>query len=151
MESKGTKRLLENHFTQILQLPYEGLFKAPSSNQVLYMMNEMGYNPPLSFISGFKKFGLPIMWNFFIGVTLRCFTGMSCGLDKAKLQFYYVTDSLYYGLKVEYAYLLWDEFTNHVKHSKKSTKISSAQLWSLILCEAYNQKIIMIPKGAKVA
>lgn len=87
MECKGKKRLLKKQFAQILQLPYEGSFEVLTSEQVLQMFNEMGYNPPISPISSFKKSNLSSVWNFF-WVTLF-FTGRSCGLDKAKLQFFF--------------------------------------------------------------
>lgn len=56
-------------------------------------------------------------------------------MDKAKPQFYYVMSSLYYGMKVEYASLIWDEFTTSIKHKKKTTDIANAHFWGLILHE----------------
>lgn len=65
------------------------------------MFNEMGYQPPLTLVSSFMKENLLEIWNFFFGITLRCFTGRSFGLDKAKLQFYSVMVGLYYGMHVD--------------------------------------------------
>lgn len=53
---------------------------------------------------------------------------------------------LYYGMNVDYASLLWVEFSSSVKHSKKTTEISNACFWSLILYEVYIQDGILIPK-----
>lgn len=107
----------------------------------------MGYIPPISIVSIFKKSAILIIWNFFFGVTLRCLMGRSSGINKAKLQFYSIMAGLYYGLKVYYASLLWDEFTTYIKHSKKSTEIASARFWSLIMHDAYSQAVILILKG----
>ncbi|CAH1448792.1 unnamed protein product [Lactuca virosa] len=133
MESKGTKKLVKKQFTQILQLSAEGPFEVPSFDQVLPILNEMGYNPPISVISDFRKSKLPILWSFFFGVMIHCLTGRNSSLDKAKLQLYCVMVVLYYGLKIDYDSLLWDEFTTYVKHSKKASEIASARFWSLIL------------------
>lgn len=52
---------------------------------------------------------------------------------------------LYYGLKVDNSFLLWDEFSTHVKHYKKMTEVASVRFWSLILREAYQQAGIQVP------
>lgn len=115
------------------------------------MLNEMGYNPPITLICSFKKSNLPVMCNFFFGITLRHFNGRSCGIDKAKLQFYFVIVSLYYRMKVNYDSLLREDFRSYVKHSKKSSEIANACLWSLILHKVYNQVGILFPEGVEVA
>lgn len=102
------------------------------------MFNEMGYNPPILVVSSSKKSSLLIMWNFFSRVTLRCLIGRSLGLDKAKLQFYFVMVVLYYGMKFDYASLLWDKFITYIKNLEKSTEIINARFWSLILNESYS-------------
>ncbi|CAH1443853.1 unnamed protein product [Lactuca virosa] len=53
----------------------------------------MGYQPTIILVSNFKKSNLPGVWYFFFGITLRCITNRSFGLDKAKLKFYYVMAS----------------------------------------------------------
>lgn len=70
------------------------------------MFKEMGYNPQISLVSSFNNSNLLNVWKFFFGTTLCCLTVRSCGMDKAKPQFYYVMSSLYYGMKVEYASLI---------------------------------------------
>lgn len=111
--------MVKKQFTQILQLGIESPYEVPSFDQVLQILNEMEYNPHISLISDFRKSKLPVIWIFFLGVIIRCLTGRNFGLNKAKLQLYFVMDGLYYGLKVDYASLLWDEFTTYIKHSKK--------------------------------
>lgn len=58
---------------------------------------------------------------------------------------------LYYGLKLNYASLLWAEFDSYVKHSKKTIEISSARFWSLILHEVYSQASDIVPEDVEVA
>lgn len=81
------------------------MFDAVTSEQVLDMLNEMGNQPSLSIVSHFKKSNIPGVWSFLFGITLRCLTGRSFGLDKAKLKFYTIMDGLYYGLNVDYSSL----------------------------------------------
>lgn len=71
--------------------------------------------------------------------------GRNCRIEKEKLQLYYVMPDLYYGLKVDNSFLLWDEFSTHVKHYKKMTEVASVRFWSLILREAYQQAGIQVP------
>lgn len=52
------------------------------------MFTEMDHQPVLTGISLFRKSSLPCVWNFLFGVILRCLTGRSSGLDKAKLEVY---------------------------------------------------------------
>lgn len=88
---------------QILQLPSEGSFEVPMLEQLVQMLNEMGYNPQKCLISSFKKSNLPSLWNIFFNVTLLCLTGRNSGLYKTKLQFYSVLASLCYGMNVNNA------------------------------------------------
>lgn len=89
--------------------------------------------------------------DFFFGITLQCLTGRSFGLDKEKLRFYLVMVGLYYGMNVDYASLLWVGLSSYVKPSKKTTKISSARFWSLILHEVYSQAGIQVPGDVEVS
>lgn len=45
METKRKKNLFKKKFTQILKLEVDGPFKVPSFDQLLAMLNEMGYSP----------------------------------------------------------------------------------------------------------
>lgn len=40
---------------------------------------------------------------------------------------HFVMVGLYYGLHVEYASLLWEEFGTSISHTKLATKVSSAR------------------------
>lgn len=136
MLSKGNKHLQKKQFDQILKLQFEGPFEVPMFEQVLEMFNEMGYQPQIPIASSFKKSKLPSMWSFFFSAKLRCLTRRNYGIDKAKLQFNYVMAGLYYCMKVDFASLLWDEFTTCIKNSKKTNEIANAHIFSLILHEA---------------
>lgn len=86
----------------------------------------MGHQPTLVNISSFKKTSqLPSIWSFLFGIILRCLTRRSYGLDKAKPEVYSVMVGLYYGLNVDYASLLWEEFGTSIFHCKPSTGVAS--------------------------
>lgn len=57
-------------FAQILKLTNVGPFHEVSNEQMFHMFNEMGYQPPLTKISNFKKSSLPCIHNFLFGIFL---------------------------------------------------------------------------------
>lgn len=67
------------------------------------MFNETGHQPPLTKINDFMKSSSPCICNFLFGIFLRCLTGRSVVLDKAKLEVYAMVVGLYYDLQVYYA------------------------------------------------
>ena len=91
------------------------------------MFNEMGYQPPLSKISDFKKYGLPRIWNFLFGIFLRCLTRRTVGLDKGRMEFYEMVAGIYYDLQVDYSTQLWKEFQKGVEHTNAIHGISCAK------------------------
>lgn len=96
MESQKNRRLTKKKFAHMLQFPLEGQFVTPTIEQIFHMFDEMGYQPPITLLISFKKKdNLPSVWNFFFGIVLRCLTGRSTGMDKAKLQFYSIIAGLY--------------------------------------------------------
>lgn len=121
------------------------------SSHVLRMFNKMRYQPSLSLITNFKKLSLPIVCNFFFGITLRYLTGRSFGLNKAKLRFYAFMVILYYRLNVDYASLIWVEVASLIKNYKKSIEVSSTRFWSLILHEVSSQESVPIPEDSEIA
>lgn len=146
MEKKNARRISQRNNL----LRFYVSFENPTPDHILFMLNEMGYNPPLTHISAFRKSNLPSMWCFFFGVFILCLNTRNYGLDMANLQFYTLLASLYYHMKVDYTYLLWEEFTTYVKHSKKAIEIASDRFWSLALIEAYQQVRIQVTEGEEV-
>ena len=78
------------------------------------MFNEIGYQPTLTKISEFKKSRLYSIWNFLIEIYLRCLTGRSVGLDKARLEVYAMVVGIYYDFQVDYATHIWEEFLKSI-------------------------------------
>lgn len=122
-----TKKLIKKQFAQILNLPSLGNIYEFSTDQVIHMFNEIGHQHTLVNISSFKKSSLPYIWSFLFGIVLRCLTGRSSGIDKAKLKVYSVMARMYYGLNVDYASLLWEELGTYISHSKLVNRVSSAK------------------------
>lgn len=100
-----SKKLTRKQFAQILRLPTSGTLYEVMNDQVIYMFNEMGHQPTFTAINHFKKSNLPCVLSFLFGIVLRCLTGRSFLLDKAKLEVYSVMEGLYYGLNFDYASL----------------------------------------------
>lgn len=88
----------KKQFAQILNIPNVEPYYVVTNEQVVHMFNEMGHEPPFSRMSNFKKSSLPCIWNFIFGIFLRCLTGRTVGLDKAKLEVYAMVAVLYYDL-----------------------------------------------------
>lgn len=85
------------------------------------------------------------MWNFLFGIYLRCLTGRTVGLDKAKLEIYAMVAGIYYNLPVNYTTQLWEEFVKSIDNTNVVCGISCARYWSLILKYAYEKKGIVVP------
>lgn len=61
METKCKKILMKKQFTHILMLESDGPFESPSLDQVLALMNEMGYYLQITLISAFRESNLPLL------------------------------------------------------------------------------------------
>ena len=111
------------------------------------MFNEMGYQPPLTKISDFKKSRLPRLWNFLFGIFLRCLNGRTIGLDKGRMEVYAMVAGLYYDLEADYSTQLWKEFQKGIEQTNVVLGISCARYWSLILQYFYNKEGILVPNN----
>lgn len=111
----------------------------------------MGYQPPLTNISEFKKSSMPCLWNFFFGIDLRCLTGRIVGLYKGRLEVYLMVTGLYYDLQVDYATQLWNEFVKSVGNTNAVDSISYARYWSIILRFAYEKEGIAVLENEETA
>ena len=67
---KKLQKLTKRQFAQIMKLLYTGPFYEVTNEQVVYMFNEMGHQPPLTGISEFQNYDFPYVWNFLFGVFL---------------------------------------------------------------------------------
>lgn len=59
----------------------------------------MGYNYDFSFLSKFKKYALPPIWNAPFTIMFKCFSKRVTGSDSASLIFHTLLYGLYYGGK----------------------------------------------------
>lgn len=71
------------------------------------------------------------------GIFLRCLTGRSTWIDKAKLEVYAMIVGLYYDLNVNYVTHLWEEFGTGISYTNVTNGVSCMRYWSLILREVY--------------
>lgn len=138
-------RLTKKMFTQILKIPNSGPFYKVSTEQIIYMFNEMGRQPPLIKISDFKKSGLPCIWNFLFGIYLHCLTGRSVRLDKGRLEVYAMVVGIYYDLNVDYATQVQKDFIKSLENTNVVKGISCARYWSLVLQSVYEKEGIPVP------
>ena len=82
-------------------------------------------------------------------IVIRCLIGRSSGLDKTKLEVYLVIVGLYYGLNVDYATDIWEEFGTSISHTNLTNGVPSARFWGLILQEVYHQEDILVLSDVK--
>lgn len=59
MKSQQNKILNKKQFTENFQLSSYGPFEVHKNEQVLQIFIEMGYQPPISLVNGFKKSSIP--------------------------------------------------------------------------------------------
>lgn len=140
--------LSKKKFAQSLSIPNVEPFYKLTNEQILQMFNEMGYQPPLTKISNFKKSGLPSLQNIFFGIYLRCLT---VGLDKGRLEVYAMVAGLYYHLHVDYATQLQNVFVKSFGNTNTIDGISCARYWSIILNFSLENEGIDVPKNEETA
>lgn len=70
----------KSSFRKYLGLPEKSKYVTPSSQQLVVMFNEMGYDPPLEKLSAFKKKYLPPFWGFLFTLFRKCLTGRKSGI-----------------------------------------------------------------------
>ena len=109
-------RLTNRMFAQILEIPNSPPFYKVSTDQIIFMFNDMGHQPTLTKISDFKKSGLPCIWSFLFGIYLCYLTRRSVGLDKGRLEVYAMVACLYYDINVDYAMQMWKGFIKSVEN-----------------------------------
>ncbi|CAI9260128.1 unnamed protein product [Lactuca saligna] len=120
--SNKTKKLTKKKLSQILKLPSICMFYDVTTEK-----------------------------SFFFEIILRCLAGRSLGLDKEKLDLYSIVVGLYYGLDIDYASFLCEEFGNLISHSKLATGVSSARFGGLIFRQVYTQEYALFPNDVDIA
>lgn len=85
------------------------------------------------------------MWSFLFGIVLRCLTGRSSGIVKAKLEVYSISARLYYDLNGDYVTYLWEEFGTSIMHTNLVNGVLGARFWILILQNVYRYEDIWVP------
>lgn len=110
----------------------------------------MGHQSTLTGIIHFKKSRLPCIWSFLFGIVLWFLIGRrSSGLNKDNLEVYSIMTWLYYGLDVDYASHLREEFGTSISHTNLTNCFSSVRFWSLILQELYSKEHILVPSDVE--
>lgn len=74
MVSKRKKTFSKKKFSQIIQLEVDATVVVPSYEQILGMLNEMGYTPSITLINDFWKPKVPYLWSFLFRIIIRCLT-----------------------------------------------------------------------------
>ncbi|KAL7585778.1 hypothetical protein Lser_V15G44222 [Lactuca serriola] len=138
-EIQGGKRttISKTNFAKLLCLPTQGPYVTPTSEELIDMFNSMGHEPYMKKVSDFKKSKLPAVWSLLFGFILRGLTSRTGGLDAGPKELLSLMYGLYKGVKVDFATVLWGEFVDSIKHSKRATELSSHRFWGLIVSQAY--------------
>ncbi|CAH1445305.1 unnamed protein product [Lactuca virosa] len=138
-ELQGGKRttISKTNFAKLLCLPTQGPYVTPTSEELIDMFNSMGHEPYMKKVSDFKKSRLPAVWSLLFGFILRGLTSRACGLDAARREVLSLMYGLYKGVDVDFATVLWGDFVDSIKHSKRATELSAHRFWGLIVSQAY--------------
>ncbi|KAL7585994.1 hypothetical protein Lser_V15G44225 [Lactuca serriola] len=136
---QGGKRttISKKNFAKLLCLPTQGPYVTPTSEDLIDMFNSMGHEPYMKKLSEFKKSKLPAVWSLLFGFILRGLTSRACGLDAARREVLSLMYGLYKGVNVDFATVLWGDFVDSIKHSKRETELSAHRFWGLIVSQAY--------------
>ncbi|XP_023737275.2 uncharacterized protein LOC111885229 isoform X2 [Lactuca sativa] len=138
-ELQGGKRttISKTDFAKLLCLPTEGPYVTPTSEELIDVFNSMGHEPYMKKVSDFKKSRLPAVWSLLFGFILRGLTSRTGGLDAGPKELLSLMYGLYKGVNVDFATVLWNEFVDSIKHSKRATELSAHRFWALIVSQAY--------------
>ena len=117
-----------------LPIPDSTLINPDSLNTDVFkdMLNDMGYRPEISTLSSMAKSKLPGYWNFFFTVLLRCLGERTTSSENANRNMLGVA----YGLVhegVDISTTLWKQFVMSLSSSSRSTEISMARFWAVIV------------------
>ncbi|XP_042753839.1 uncharacterized protein LOC111885171 [Lactuca sativa] len=145
----GGKRttISKTNFAKLLCLPTQGPYVTPTSEELIDMFNSMGHKPYMKKVSDFKKSKLPAVWSLLFGFILRGLTSRACGLDAARREVLSLMYGLYKGVNVDFATVLWGDFVDSIKHSKRATELSAHRFWGLIVSQAYEFHKISIEES----
>ncbi|KAI3505846.1 hypothetical protein L1887_28146 [Cichorium endivia] len=149
-DKKKTVTVKKDQFARILHLPVSGRFQMASQSEILNMLNDMGHTPVTRTMSSFKKNKLPSVWGYFFSIILRSLSGRTSGLDSAAYTFLQLHYGIYYNVPVDYASILWTDFTTYINHAKRATDIASTRFWALIVQAVYAHEKVPVPTDLPV-
>nr|GEV60894.1 hypothetical protein [Tanacetum cinerariifolium] len=117
------------YFREMLQIcpriPNHQLDELPFEEAILTFLRELGHSGEIKMIidANINKMHQP--WRSFATVINKCLSGKSTGYDSLRLSQAQILWGMYHKKNIDFAYLLWEDFVNHVEHkdAKKSNEM----------------------------
>ncbi|KAL4590759.1 hypothetical protein LXL04_003702 [Taraxacum kok-saghyz] len=155
LSSDKVTSISKQHFYKLLNLPVSNELIHPdsiSNVDLISMCNQMGHDPLLETVLKINKSRMPPRWNLLTSIVLRCFAERTTGSENASKLLLTLIYAIYSGQNIDIGHILWTQFSLSPNSSSRTTNISMARFWSIVVDGALgkfkdlrgNDKTIMV-------
>ncbi|KAL4568005.1 hypothetical protein LXL04_023605 [Taraxacum kok-saghyz] len=136
LSSDKATSISKQHFYKLLGLPVSNELIHPdsvSNVDLINMCNQMGHDPLLETVSKMNKSRMPPRWNLLVSIILRCFAERTTGSDNASKLLLTLIYAIYTNSNIDIGHILWTQFCASPNSSSRTTNISMARFWSIVV------------------
>ena len=136
LSSDKATSITKQHFYKLLHLPVSTDLIHPDSItnvDLINMCNQMGYDTLLETVSKMNKSKMPPRWNLLASIILRCFAERTTGFDNASKLLLTLIYVIYTNQNLDIGHILWTQFCLSLNSSTRTTNISMARFWSIVV------------------
>ncbi|GJS17056.1 hypothetical protein Tco_0411528 [Tanacetum coccineum] len=134
-----------------LKLPDQQFEELPFKEEILTFLRDISHSGQIKVITDVNVNKLHQPWRSFAAVINKCLSGKSTGYDSLRLSQAQILWGMYHKKKVDYAYLLWEDFVYQVenKNVKRSNEMYYPRFTKVIV-NFFMTKDSSIPRRNKV-
>ncbi|KAL4582285.1 hypothetical protein LXL04_006830 [Taraxacum kok-saghyz] len=128
--------ITKQHFYKLLHLPVSADLIHPdsiSNVDLINICNQMGHDPLLETISKMNKSRMSPRWNLLASIVLRCFAERTTGSDNSSKLFLTLIYAIYLNQNIDIGHILWTQFCLSPNSSTRTSNISMARFWSIVV------------------
>ncbi|KAL4584282.1 hypothetical protein LXL04_008878 [Taraxacum kok-saghyz] len=136
LSSDKATSITKQHFYKLLHLPFSTDLTHPdsiSNVDLINMCNQMGHDPFLETVSKINKSKMQPRWNLLASIILRCFAERTTGSDNASKLLLTLIYAIYTNSNIDIGHILWTQFCSSPNSSTRTTNISMARFWSIVV------------------
>nr|GEX40887.1 hypothetical protein [Tanacetum cinerariifolium] len=132
------------------RLPGQTFNELLFEEEIMAFLRFLGHNGEIKRITDVNINKLHQPWRSFVAIINKCLSGKSSGYDSLRLSQAQILWGLYHKRKVDFAYLMWEDFVYQVEHkdAKKSNEMYYLRFTKVII-HYFMSKDPSIPKRNK--